>query len=238
MKKYLLLIGFLAVFNFCNAQLYSFGVKAGLNQYKIGSLYQRPYNGEPGINHQPIKDIGYQFGGFFNVKFGKFFIQPELNYVKSKNHYDLPRKVSNWNTSKTEIPVLLGFEIFKPISVYLGPNFNFYKETILEGVQVTSYSDGGPDLDKNTLNLSFGIKASFGRFGLDLRYESGQKETQEELLDIIYSEYGTNLADLKSYKPSIVSLSIYINLISTDGKDIDTFFTNLFKGNDCWCSKQ
>jgi len=133
---------------------------------------------------------------------------------------------------------LLGFEIFKPISVYLGPNFNFYKETTLEGVQVTSYSDGGPDLDKNTLNLSFGIKASFGRFGLDLRYESGQKETQEELLDIIYSEYGTNLADLKSYKPSIVSLSIYINLISTDGKDIDTFFTNLFKGNDCWCSKQ
>ena len=237
MKKHLLIISFLAVFNLSNAQLYTFGIKGGLNQYKIGSLYKRPYNGEPGINHQPNKDIGYQFGGFFNVKFGQFFIQPELNYVKSKNHYDLPKKTSYWNTSKTEIPVLLGYEILKPVSIYVAPNFNFYKETTLDGVQVTSYSDGGPDLEKTNLNLSFGIKADFGRVGLDLRYESGQKETQEELLDMIYSEYGTNLADLKAYTPNIISLSIYINLISTDGNDIDTFFTNLFKSNDCWCGK-
>ncbi|WNH11573.1 hypothetical protein [Thalassobellus suaedae] len=237
MKKHLLFISFLTVSYLSNAQLYTLGVKGGLNQNKIGSLYQRPYNGDPGINHQPNKDISLQFGAFLNVKFGKFFIQPELNYVKLKNHYDLPLKTSYWNTSKTEIPVILGFEIFDPLSLYIGPNFNFYKKTSLDGVQVTSFSDGGPDLDKNTLSLSFGIKANFGRFGLDLRYESGQKETQEELLDIIYSEYGTNLADLKSYTPSIVSLSLHINLISTDGEHTDTLFSKLFKGNACWCSK-
>ncbi|MFI1745749.1 hypothetical protein [Thalassobellus sediminis] len=238
MKKHLLLLSFLAISYLSNAQLYTFGVKAGLNQSKIGSLYQRPYRGEPGINHQANKNISPQFGAFFNVKFGKFFVQPELNYVKLKNNYDLPLKKSYWNTSKFEIPVILGFEIFKPLSLYFGPNFNFYNETTLDGVQITSFSDGGPDLEKNNLSLNFGIRADFGRFGLDLRYESGQKATQEELLDIIYSEYGTNLADLKSYTPSIVSLSLYINLISTDGRNINTFFSDLFKNDDCWCSKQ
>jgi hypothetical protein len=236
MKKILLLISFFAVFNLSKAQVYTFGAKGGLNQYTIGSLYQRPYNGESGINHKPNKDIGYQLGGFFNVKFGKFFIQPELNYVNSKNHYDLPKKKSYWKTSKMDIPILIGFEIAKPISVYIGPDFSFYNTTTLDGVQITSFSDGGPDLEKSTVSINFGIKASFGRFGLDLRYEAGQQNTQEELLDIIYSEYGTNLADLKSYSPHIISLSLYIDLISTDGEGFDSFFSNLFNGNKCWCA--
>ena len=235
MKTNLLLISFLILFNLGNAQEYTLGVKGGLNTYKIGTLYQRPYNGDPGISHIPKKDLGYQFGGFINIKFNKFFIQPELNYVKSKNHYDLPRKTSYWNTSKTEIPVLVGFELFKPISIYVGPNFNFYKSTTLDGVQVTSYSDGGPDLEKTTVNLNFGIKATIGRVGLDLRYEVGQQKTQEELLDIIYSEYGTNLADLKSYTPHVLSLSVFIDILKTNGKDFSNIFSDMFKSNDCYC---
>lgn len=235
MKANLLTISFLVLFNLANAQEYTFGARGGINQYTIGNLYQRPYNGDPGISHTPKKNLGYQFGGFINVKLGKFFIQPEVNYVKSKNHYNLPKKTSYWNTSKMDIPVLLGFEIAKPVSVYIGPDFNFYNATTLDGVQVTSYSDGGPDLDKSTVNINFGIKVSFGKFGLDLRYEAGQQKTQEELLDIIYSQYGTNLADLKSYAPHILSLSLYIDLISTNGRDFDSFFSNLFKSNNCWC---
>ena len=66
---------------------------------------------------QPNKDINFQFGGYFNVSFGKFFIQPELNYVSIKNHYDFPNQQANWNTSKIDFPILIGYEVFDPVSI-------------------------------------------------------------------------------------------------------------------------
>ena len=64
----------------------------------------------------------------------------------SKNHYDFPDKTSNWKQSQLEIPLLAGFTIFDPISIYAGPSFNFYSDADLDGVDVTAFSDGGPDL--------------------------------------------------------------------------------------------
>ena len=74
-----------------------------------------------------------------------------------------------------------------------------------------------------------------GRFGIDLRYETISQSTQEELLDIIRSEYGVNLADLRSYKPNVISLSLFIDILKTDKDDIGGFFSGLFKNNKCYC---
>jgi hypothetical protein len=73
------------------------------------------------------------------------------------------------------------------------------------------------------------------RIGIDLRYEGGIKETQEELVDIIYSSYGVNLADLRSYKPNTLRLSVSFDLFRTDGDQIGSIFSDLFKGNSCHC---
>lgn len=231
--KYLLLI-FIITFAYLpiNAQDYIFGIKGGINNNTIGSLYQRPYNNQPGINHQPNKEIGYQIGAYFGVEYGSFFLSPEINYVTLNNNYELPLRKASWSSSKLEIPVLLGFKIVKPLIVYVGPNFNFSRETILEGVQVTSYSDGGPDLERNTVSFNIGVMYRYKRFGVDLRLEKGNKATQEELLDIIYSSYGTNLADLRSYTPDMIKLSVFIDIFRTDGSS----FMDLFKGKDnCGC---
>lgn len=240
MKTNLLLLFFLAIFCFTSAQEYTFGIRGGLNQYTIGELYSRGGSiavGKANETFYPNKDIGYQFGGYFKVSFGKLFLQPEINYVSSKSHYDLPKKKSFWKTSKIDVPILIGYEVFDPISIYVGPGFNFFNTTTLDGVQVTSFSDGGPDMEKSTFNINFGIKVEFKGFGLDLRYESGQNETMEELLDINNNVYGTNLADLRAYKPHVVSLSIYLDIFNTDGEDIGSFFSDLFKGDNCWCPK-
>ncbi|MCH4551294.1 porin family protein [Aestuariibaculum lutulentum] len=230
MKLKLLLTISLFIFSYSFAQEYAFGVKGGINNNKIGTLYQRAYNNEPAINHQPNKELGYQLGAYVTGEFGIFFVQPEFNYVTFNNNYELPRSKAQWKTSKMEIPILAGVRIIKPVRLYFGPSFNFYKDTELEGVQVTSYSDGGPDLEKNTMSLNFGIMVRYNRFGLDLRYEQATNTTEEELLDIIYSDYGTNLADLKPYQASSLRLSLFIDILRTDMK-----LSDLFKKKYCAC---
>ena len=129
----------------------------------------------------------------------------------------------------------MGYEVFDPVSIYVGPGYNIYGTTTLDGVQVTSYSDGGPDLDKTTLNFNVGIMVKFKGVGIDLRYEGGSKATQEELVDIVYSTYGVNLADLRSYKTNTVRLSVFIDVFKTDGDNIGNFFSSIFKGDKCHC---
>ncbi|MBT8271032.1 MAG: hypothetical protein KJO25_03205, partial [Bacteroidia bacterium] len=102
-------------------------------------------------------------------------------------------------------------------------------------VQVTSFSDGGPDLEKNSFNFMVGLQVKWKRFGADLRYEIGTTETEEELLDIVNSAYGVNLADLLPYTPNVLSLSFTVDIFRTDSLDTGGLFSGLFRGNKCYC---
>jgi len=223
---------------FSISQEFTLGARGGFNYYTIGDLNSRGGSiqaGKPDELFSPQKELGTQFGAFLDIEFGKLLIRPELNFSSHKNKYNFPNKEAFWKRSRVNIPILLGYEIFDPITIYAGPGFNIFKDATLDGVQVTSYSDGGPDLKKSAMLLNFGIMVRAGRFGIDLRYEMNSKETEEELLDIIRSEYGVNLADLRSYKPNILSLSIFIDILKTDKDDIGGFFSGLFKNNKCYC---
>ncbi|TXG35681.1 outer membrane beta-barrel protein [Seonamhaeicola maritimus] len=232
---YLLVFALLLQSTSLFSQEFIIGVNGGLNNNAIGDINSRGGSiaaGQPDEVFSPNKEIGYQLGGYFMAEFGKFFIRPELNYVSLKNNYDWPTKQAKWKSSKIEFPILLGVEIFDPVSIYAGPSFNFHDETILDGVQVTSFSDGGPDLEDKTISLNFGIMMRYNRFGIDLRYEMANKETEEELLDINRSAYGVNLADLRSYKPNMLRLSVSIDIFRTDG----TSLADLFKSDkNCGC---
>lgn len=237
-KQYLLIIISIIVTYTINAQEFTLGARGGFNYYTIGDLNSRGGSiqaGKPDELFSPQKELGTQFGAFLDIEFGSLFLRPEINFASSKNKYDFPLKESFWKSSRINVPILIGYKIFNPISVYVGPSFNMYNDTTLDGVNVTSFSDGGPDLEKSNVGLNFGIMVRFSRFGLDLRYETISKETQEELLDINNSAYGVNLADLRTYKPRILSLSLFIDILKTDKDDIGGFFAGLFKKDKCYC---
>lgn len=239
MNKLNLLLLVLGLFTFTSySQEFTLGARGGFNNYNIGDINSRGGSiqaGKPDEVFSPTKELGTQFGAFLDVEFGKLFIRPEINFESFKNKYDFPLKEAKWNSSKVNIPILLGYKIFDPVSVYAGPSFNFYGDTTLDGVQVTSYSDGGPDLEKTNVGIAFGAMLRIGRFGIDLRYEAISQETQEELLDIDNGGFGVNLADLYSYKPNVLSLSVFIDIIKTDKDDIGGFFAGLFKKDKCYC---
>lgn len=232
----MLVIGLFAFTSY--SQEFTLGARGGFNYYTIGDLNSRGGSiqaGKPDELFSPQKELGTQFGAFLDIEFGKLIIRPEINFATSKNKYDFPSKESFWKSSRINVPILVGYEIYDPVSIYIGPSFNIYNDTTLDGVDVTSFSDGGPDLEKTNIGLTFGVMVKVGRFGIDLRYETISQETQEELLDINNSAYGVNLADLKSYQPSILSLSVFIDILKTDKDDIGGFFAGIFQNNKCYC---
>jgi len=237
MKKYLLLIGFLAVFNFCNAQEYTFGVKGGFNQFSIGDILSFGgsfQQGAPNETFSPNNELNIHYGAFLSISFGNFFIRPELIFGSINNSYDFPRSTSNWQTSKVDFPIHIGYKVFDPIAIYVGPNISFFKEVTLDGA---NNSKGASPIayEKNLTNINIGIMVEFKRFGLDLRYGFPSKEIPTIRNDFHFSDYGINQADILTYKPSQISLSLNIFLFRTDGDEIDGLFSGLFKSNKCWC---
>ncbi|MDD3437442.1 MAG: outer membrane beta-barrel protein [Candidatus Gastranaerophilales bacterium] len=216
--KPLFIVILLISFSFVHAQEYTFGIKGGINFNNIGELYHYGNNSGLGTNVTPNEDtvfsdekeMGTQFGAFAMIAFGKFFIRPEVNYVSSKNNYPLAFKTANWTSTKIDIPLLFGYKIYEPISLYLGPSFSSISDMKLEGVeQGSSY----PYVYKNSsTSINAGILAEFGRFGVDLRYQYGITKVEELRVNIERSIYGTNIANLLEYNPSQIQLSIHINI--------------------------
>ena len=238
MKTPTLLCVFILLFStstYC--QEYQAGIRGGINNYTNGDIFARGYPlGEPHVLYNSNDVKGYHFGVYFNFEFDKLSIRPEINYLSAKSSYSFPGKEANWETSKIELPINIGYTIFKPVTIYAGPMINFNGETMLDGVQATSYSDGGPDLKKTTFSFNIGLLIKSGRFGLDFRYEHSFYETEEELLDIIHSTYDVNLVDYKPYSPHVLSVSLLIDLYRTNPKKENGLLGNLFnKNKKCGC---
>jgi len=240
MKQPQLLVLLLLLCAFTNAQEFAIGIKGGLNYYSIGDINSRGGSlpgSPPDELFSPNQEMGTQYGVFLDVSFDKFYIRPEINFVSNKNNYDFPIKTVQWAASKVDVPILVGYKVFDPISIYIGPSFSFFSKMTMESAN----NIPGPNpinFEKSATNLMFGVQVEFKRFGVDLRYESGSKETTEERNDFIRGSVGgtgVNLADIYAYKPSQISLSLNIFLFRTNGEDISDIFSNLFKSNSCDC---
>ena len=140
-RQYLIIVICLLTSFLSNSQEFAIGIKGGLNNNSIGDIisYGGSFEtGHPNEIFSATNNIGYHFGAFLDIEFGKLFIRPEINYVKLNNTYEFPNKDSEWSTNKIEIPILIGYKIFKPISIYVGPGFDFYDKVNLFGANNTN----------------------------------------------------------------------------------------------------
>lgn len=237
--KPLFIIILLISFSFVHAQEYTFGVKGGINFNNIGELYHYGNASGLGTNVTPNddtvfsaeKEMGTQIGLFFMIDFDKFFIRPEVNYVSSKNNYPLALKTANWTSTKIDVPLLFGYKIYKPVSLYAGPSFSSISDMKLDAVE--QGSNYPYVYKKSSTSINAGILAEFGRFGIDLRYQYGITKVEELRVDINGDIYGTNIANLLEYNPSQIQLSIHINLIKINGNDGGHSIKSGWRGKGC-----
>lgn len=211
-KSPLLIVLFLLILSFSYAQTASIGLKGGINYNNIGN-FKAIGSGYSNDNFEAENEIGFQYGLFVQINYKYFFIRPEVEFTTLKNSYHFPKKSAKWEAKQIDVPLLLGYNIYGPISIFAGPVFSFISDMDLEGWQPTSYSDGFMYQSSST-SIGAGILLDFGRVGIDFRYQYGLTTIEEQRLDMKNNIYGVNLGDLLEYNPSQFMLNVQINLFT------------------------
>lgn len=171
MKKLILIVvlAFGAITN-SYAQL-DWGIKGGLNFNSNGDII----NEVSGIIDESNGKIGYHLGVFVKTKgSSSFYLRPELIYTKTKSEY----QEGIFDMSKIDMPILLGFKIIGPLSIFAGPSLQYILDTDLEGLSLRN-------LEKDfTVGLNIGAAVQLGNLGLDVRYERGFTSNEADFLKV------------------------------------------------------
>lgn len=179
MKKTFLVVAFALIGSAAMAQSGSgFGVKAGLSYNKNGDLIQSVGEGGQDIVEGAEGKTGYHFGLWGKLDFPKIYLRPELVYSKTKSSYDVAGGSQDYDVSKLDLPVLLGYKLIGPLHIFAGPAFQYTLKNDLGDLEVE-------DVENDfTVGLNAGVGVNLGRLGLDVRYERGFSENEADIIDI------------------------------------------------------
>ena len=168
-KKIILIFIFICSVNLLQAQEYSFGIKAGGNYSMGGELEAFTPNATSIGVFDGNSQFGFQAGVFFELKFGKFFVRPEVMFNTVESEFEFPGFSSTYSIEKLNIPVLFGYSLTESIDVFAGPAYNNIMNSTLEG---TNNPNTTIVVQDTPLAGQIGVKWTFlRRFELDLRYE-------------------------------------------------------------------
>ena len=188
------------------AQDFSFGIKGGPSYSSGGTITGNSSNGLyfDGVV-EAESEITFHAGAFFEVRFGKFLLRPEFIYSTMETEFPFPTAPSIYAVDKISVPLLVGYNIWGPIDIYAGPAYQNILDSSLEGTEP-------PDLEivaqNSPLSGQIGIKGSFGRFEIDLRYDRSLSSEENQEIDIVNADYGINRATFNDTRLNQIMLSI------------------------------
>ena len=150
---------------------FEFGVKGGLNYDSLGDV---DYTDISATDLSAGSRTGYHIGAYGKIHLLLFYLRPEIQFTKINSGFS----DKNIGLSKIEAPILLGYKILGPLSVFAGPSFQYILNEDVEGTTLT-------DIEENfTVGLQIGTRISFGRLGLGVRYERGFTDNDVRIFGI------------------------------------------------------
>lgn len=198
MRKSLLFAAFVLISLTAFSQTDSgFGIKAGLNYNQNGDLNFRQVQtaGEDLIAGSDGK-VGFHVGIFGKLDLPKIYLKPELVFTSTKSSYDIDGGTKDYDISKLDLPVLLGYKIIGPLHIFAGPAFQYTLKNDLEDVELDDVKNDF------TVGAHFGVGVNLGNIGLDVRYERGFTENEAEII-------GDNVANISGRVDSRPSQIIF-----------------------------
>lgn len=181
---------------------FEFGVKGGLNYDSLGDV---DYTDISATDLSAGSKTGYHIGAYGKIDLLLFYLRPEIQFTKINSGF----AYKNIGLSKIEAPILLGYKILGPLSVFAGPSFQYILNEDVEGTTFT-------DIEENfTVGLQIGTRISFGRLGLGVRYERGFTDNDLRIL-------GTNGVDVEGRidaRPNQFIISASYELKARSGSD-------------------
>ena len=201
MKKQYFIVLLIVSYTTINAQLdISYGVKAGLDYSTNGDLN---IIGGIGIPERPTSfendgKLGFNLGFYAKINFPKIYIRSELLFSKFNTNFSFDPSDnggSDYKNSLIELPVLLGYKLFKPFSIYIGPTLQYHLNNELD----VSRGTIDLDIDKDvTFGISIGGMVEISKFGIDIRYTSNLSENKAANLEAIIFDNIGYIVDTKS----------------------------------------
>ena len=177
------LLFFLLIFSSSLYAQGNLGFQFGLNDDNFGSIE----NFKSKIDNYDLNlknSTGFHFGFFTEIDLITFYIRPELNLIfsKSKNAaaYSSDEGINiaehKFRSSEIQLPVIFGYKIFGPISVFGGPSFKY---------NLSNSSNFNLDeiKDKYTLSLLLGTRFKIKSISVGLRYERGLNDNEVSIIN-------------------------------------------------------
>lgn len=172
MKRYslILLFVFLSV-GMANAQLFKFGIKAGVSSSRV--KFSEIDLGNNLVAKEGNSITGMHFGVVSRVQLLGFFVQPELYFSSTGGDIkivDISTGVETVRTqkfNKIDIPVLVGWK-FGPARVGIGPVASI---VISDKAVLKDYTGYDEQFNKATFGYQVGVGLDIWKLGFDLRYE-------------------------------------------------------------------
>ena len=197
------LIFFLLIFSSSLCAQGNLGFQFGLNDDNFGSIE----NFRSKIDNYDLNlknSTGFHFGFFTEIDLITFYIRPELNLIfsKSKNAaaYSSDEGINiaehKYRSSEIQLPVIFGYKIFGPISVFGGPSFKY---------NLSNSSNFNLDeiKDKYTLSLLLGTRFKIRSISVGLRYERGLNNNEVLIINANGVDLDEANVDLTTNKLSL-----------------------------------
>lgn len=171
-----------------------FGLKGGINYAGNGDFFNSAENAV----QSPDKNMGYHVGIFGKLG-NKVYLRPELVYTSTTSGYN----EGDLKLNKLDVPVLVGLNVIGPLNIFAGPAFQYILNSKFDGVTIDNIENDF------TVGLNIGAGVSFGKFGLDLRYERGFSENEIKFID---NNLLTLNGDRVDTRPDQILLSLSLKL--------------------------
>lgn len=163
-----------------HSQFLNWGIKGGVNYNENGDL-RAIADGSP-LKLSSNEEVGYHVGLLSEIKLPLFlYIRPELVYTHTESSYEIDDEKSKLKMDKLELPVLLGFRVFKIGRFFFGPNFTYVMNTKLS-VPKTIESVSNVDSDDFIVSGQVGLGLNFGKIGADIRWETGFTDSEASFI--------------------------------------------------------
>ena len=197
------LLFFLLIFSSSLYAQGNLGFHFGLNDDNFGSIE----NFRSKIDNYDLNlknSTGFHFGFFTEIDLITFYIRPELNLIfsKSKNAaaYSSDEGINiaehKFRSSEIQLPIIFGYKIFGPISVFGGPSFKY---------NLSNSSNFNLDeiKDKYTLRLLLGTRFKIRSISVGLRYERGLNNNEVLIINANGVDLDEANVDLTTNKLSL-----------------------------------
>ena len=179
MKKVFFMLLLIGSFSIANAQIFNFGIKGGINYNSNGDLRGAGFSEiVDNVRISSDEETGFHVGILTEMKLPLWlYLRPELYYEHTESSYTGEHDKTKLKLDKINAPILIGIRFLGIGRVFLGPSFHY---TISTNLKDTPSFDNIKTISSDEFSVGgqIGVGLNLGKFGADIRWETGFTDTE------------------------------------------------------------